>query len=197
MTKRVKEIIAEAADQIKNKIIDEFFGKASELVAEVNNDVQKILNKIDDGIYHVYCSERAAANQIIGLVSSNLPWYNPLRDRCRAQMDTRFPGHNLKWKFFYSYSQNEVYEYKKCLHMIDMDPMTTPVTSVVLALRDIELLAGDMRCNSVALRADKSIFYYAQEMAECVSLINLLTTSSEITPAIKKAYSKFTKKPLV
>jgi len=199
MTRRVKEIITETADQIQKKIIGEFFGKASELVSQVTDDIHKILNRIDDGIYHIYCSERTAANQILNFVSSNLPWYNPWSDRCRDQMETRFPGHNLKWKFFYSYTQNEIYEYKKCLNMIDLDPMTTPVNSVVLALRDIELLAGDMRCVSVALRADVSINYYAQEMAECVSLIHLLsfsTAHSEVMPEVKNKFRTFARKQL-
>jgi hypothetical protein len=179
MTQRVKEIIDETADQIKNKIIDEFFGKAGELVNSLNDDIQKILNRIDDGIYHVYCSERAAADQIISIVSNGLPWFNPFKDRCRAQLDTQYPGHNLKWKLFGRYSQNELYEYRKCQLLIDMDPMTTPVLSVIMALQDVELLAGDMRCVSVALRAEKSVSYYAQEMAECVSMINLLSPQNE------------------
>jgi hypothetical protein len=73
MCKKALELINETIDQIKTKIIDEFFHKADILVADITADVIKILNQIDEGIFHAYCSEKALADQLINAVAKVLP----------------------------------------------------------------------------------------------------------------------------
>jgi vacuolar-type H+-ATPase subunit E/Vma4 len=193
MTNRVKELINETVDQIKNKIIDEFFDNAQKLVDSINKDIGNLLNRIDDSMYKVYCSERTAANQIISIFTANLPFYNPIADICRQKLNEQYPGHNLKWKFFSRYSQNELYQYKKCRLMIDVTEKS-PIKSVVLAYSDVELLAGDMRCQSVALRAESMITYYSNEMAECVAAINLYNKFEDETKIPIEMRRKFLSK---
>jgi len=49
----------------------------------------------------------------------------------------------------------------------------TPVESILLAYRDLENFAGEMRCVSVARRLSMRLIYYVNEMTECVRLISL------------------------
>lgn len=169
---RAKELIDHTVEEIKNKIIDEFFVKADELCATITADVIQILNKIDNIIYELSCAEQALVDKIINAIVNALPSIPNPFDRCRRQVNQKFSGHDLLWKFFSSYTPNELYEYKKCTYFIDLDE-NTPIQSILLSYRDLEELAGSMRCAAVALRLTENMFYYLNEMTECVIKIDL------------------------
>lgn len=169
---RAKELIDHTVEEIKTKIIDEFFAKADALCANITAEVIQILDKIDNLIYQTSCSEQALVDKITRNIVNALPSIPNPFDSCRKQINGKFPGHDLLWKFFSSYTTNELYEYKKCLYFIDINEKT-PVQSILLAYRDLEALAGDMRCAAVALRLTENIFYYVDEMTKCVTKIDL------------------------
>lgn len=172
MAMRVKEIIQQAIDDIKTKIIDEFFEKFEILCSEITADVIKLLDKIDNLIYNLSCSEQALVDKIVGELTKTLPYLPNPFNACREQIDSKFPGHNLRWKTFSSYSPNELYEYKKCDLFINLNE-NSPISSIILSYRDLEMLAGDMRCVSMALRLTENLYYYIDEMASCVTMIDM------------------------
>lgn len=172
ISSKAKELIDKTIEEIKTKIIDEFFHKADLLVADITADVIKILDKIDFEIYHAYCSEKALADQIIRSISNLLPSVPNPFEKCRIFIDKKFPGFNLKWKLVSYFTQNQLYEYRKCDLFKNLDE-NSPIDSILLSYRDLELLAGDMRCVSVALRATENIFYFVNEMADVVSTIEI------------------------
>ena len=166
---RAKELIDSTIEEIKAKIIDEFFTKIDNLVATITANVLRILDKIDDMIYKLSCSEQALADKLIKAVVDALPSIPNPFNSCREAIDKKFPGFNLRWKFFSSYTANQLYEYKKCDYFINLDEKS-PIASILMAYRDLEALAGDMRCAAVALRLTENLFYYMDEMATCVKM---------------------------
>ena len=168
---QAKDLIGSTIDQIKEKIIRYSFDRAMELESIVMNDIVIILNKIDETIYHLTCSAKAIEMQIRDDLMQSL-WLipNPL-DSCRIQLDQRFPGHYLRWKLFSWYEPNELYEYRKCYLTIKITEKT-PIDSVLLAYRDLELRASEMRCLSVAYAATSNLVYYIKEMSKAREVIN-------------------------
>ena len=188
---QARGLIQFTIDEIKQKIIDEFFSKADQLVADIQADIIKLLDRIDETIYKLSCSERALVDQIVGDITKALPTIPNPFNQCRHKIDTMFPGHNLRWKFFSEFSPNEIYEYQKCSYFIDLTP-TTPIASILMSYRDLEILAGNMRCISVALIAPENIIYYMEEMAMCVQKIDLyksMNPSSE-TLLVLRSYNR-------
>ena len=62
-----------------------------------------------------------------------------------------------------SFTPNQLYEFRKCrlIHYLKED---SPIQAVQMAYRDLELLAGDMRCLSVSVGAINNEKYYIKEM---------------------------------
>jgi len=111
---RATQFMEKTIDEIKKNIIGEFFKKAEELLADATANVIKILDKVDAEIYGAYCSAQTLADSIINKVVKLLPWVPNPWNACRLQLDEKYPGHNLRWKSFAEYTENELYEYRKC-----------------------------------------------------------------------------------
>jgi hypothetical protein len=168
---QAQELIDKTLDEIQKKIIETVFDRADSLMKQLNSMIENVMNFIDNEIYMASCAVQAVVSRIFDKISTALPWWNPL-DRCRVSIDKMLPGHNLRWKLFSSYLPNELYQYRKCSIFKDITE-TTPIPSILLAYRDLELLAGDMRCMAVAYRAVENQAFYIAEMGECVKEIEL------------------------
>ena len=168
---KAKELIGEAIEDIKTKIIDNAFEKINELEGKVMNDIIIILNRIDETIYKLSCSVQSVELRIRDDLMRTLsiivnPW-----SICRINVDKLFPGHDLRWKLLAYYQPNELYELRKC-YILDSLTESTPLKSVLMAYRDLEFLAAEMRCLSIAFAATENLKYYIMEMGNVANIID-------------------------
>jgi hypothetical protein len=166
-----KGLFDKTYEEIKEKIVKTIETRVEYLGKELYSMIEDILNFIDEEIYMASCSLEAIASRILNKILQAVPWYNPW-DSCRVSVDKMFPGHNIRWKLFSSFMPNELYEYRKC-YIFKGITEQTPVTNILLAYREQQFLAGDMRCIAVAYRATENQEYYIDEMAECVKNIEV------------------------
>jgi len=179
--KMAKELIGQTVEDIKTKLIDNTFQKAGELEGKILNDIVTILNRLDETIYKLSCSVQAIETRIRDDLVKTLsiipnPW-----DPCRIAVDELFPGHNLRWKTLSYYQPNELYELRKCSTLSPLTE-TTPVPSILMAYRDMEFLAAEMRCLSIAFAATMNLKYYVKEMGDIVHTISIYEPDSFALP---------------
>lgn len=169
--KQAKELIGETIEDIKKKIIDNIFDRIGELEGKVLNDIIIILNKIDETIYKLSCSAQSIEIKIREDLTKALSIFPNPFDSCRIAVDKLFPGHYLRWKPLSWYFSNELYELKKC-YIISPLTENTPINSILMAYRDLELLAAEMRCLSIAFAASMNLKYYIMEMGRIANVID-------------------------
>jgi hypothetical protein len=158
-------------EQIKTRLIDEFFNQAKELENKIMGDLIMILNRVDETILKISCSLQAIEIKIREDLTKFLPTIPNPNDKCRISIDVKFPGHNLKNKALKDFESNELYELKKC-YIVGSLTETTPIQSILMSYRDLEFLAAGMRCYSVSVGAIQNQKYYIREMAQCSMIID-------------------------
>ena len=169
--KQAKDLIGQTIEDIKKKIIDNVFDRVNELEGKVLSDIIFILNKIDETIYKLSCSVQSIEIRIRDDLSKSLSIIPNPFNSCRMAVDKLFPGHYLRWKPLFWYSPNELYELKKC-YLISPLTERTPIKSVLMAYRDLEFLAAEMRCLSIAFGASMNLKYYVMEMGKIANIID-------------------------
>jgi len=136
------------------------------------NDIISILNRLDESIYKLSCSAQSIEIRIRDDLMKTLSIIPNPFDSCRIAVDELFPGHNLRWKPLSWYQPNELYELRKCYTESALTP-TTPIQSILMAYRDMEFLAAEMRCLSIAFAATMNLKYYIKEMGKISALIDV------------------------
>lgn len=169
---KVMQLVDKTIEEIRTQIIDETFNRADKLLKEVHTMINDILDRIDESIYKASCALETVASRIFDKIKTALPIYSPL-DPCRKKINEEYPGHDLLLKPFSKYLPNELYVYRKCAIFKNLDEKT-PIKSLLMAYRDLELLAGDMRCMAVSFKAKENLEYYINEMGECSRYIYIL-----------------------
>lgn len=160
---KAQEFMDKTLEEIKQKIIDATFDRLNEFENNLFTDITKILNRVDELIKEVSCFAQSVVSRITDEIKKALPtWVNPF-EKCRVDLDKLFPGQNMRIKFLSGFTPNQLYEYRKC-RLISFIKEDTPIQAVKMAFRDLELLAGDMRCLSVSLGAIQNEKYYVREM---------------------------------
>jgi len=160
---KAQQFVDKSIDEIKAKIIDATFDRLNQFEDKVFTDISTILNKIDAILKEVSCYAQSVVARITDEIKKVLPSFiNPF-EHCRIELDKLFPGQSMKIKFLSSFTPNQLYEYRKC-RLISFIKDDTPIQAVKMAFRDLELLAGDMRCLSVSLGAINNEKYYIKEM---------------------------------
>lgn len=181
------EFVDHTLEEIKTKIIDNTFDRLNQFEDKLFQDMTAILNKIDSILKEVSCYAQAIINRVTDAIKKTLPTlFNPWEE-CRVLLDNLFPGENMKFKLVGSFTPNQLYEYRKCrlIHYLKED---SPIEGVKMAYRDLELLAGDMRCLSVSLGAIQNEKYYIKEMGEADYILSTLGAFSS-TPMLTAATS--------
>ena len=168
---QAQQLIDKTIDEIQKKLIETVFDRADSLMKQLSTMIENVMDFIDNEIYMASCAVEAVVSRIFDKISTALPWWNPF-DACRESIDKMLPGHNLRYKLFKEYLPNELYQYRKCAIFKDITEYT-PIPSILMAYRDLELLAGDMRCMAVAYRAQENQQFYIAEMGECVREIEI------------------------
>jgi len=175
--KQAKELVGQTIEDIKTKIIDNAFQRAADLEGKVMNDIISILNRLDETIYKLSCSAQSIEIRIRDDLMKTLSFIPNPFDSCRIAVDELFPGHNLRWKLLSWYQPNELYELRKCYTLTALTELT-PVKSILMAYRDMEFLAAEMRCLSIAFAATMNLRYYIKEMGEIAHIIDIYESSS-------------------
>lgn len=170
---KAEEFVDHTLEEIKQKIIDATFDRLEEFEDKLFQDMTTILNKIDSILKEVSCYAQAIVYRITDSIKKTLPSIPNPWEECRKLLDELFPSEMMRWKFIGSFTPNQLYEYRKCrlVHYLKED---TPIQAVTMAYRDLELLAGDMRCLSVSLGAIANEKYYIKEMGEADYVLNTL-----------------------
>jgi len=169
---QAKDLIGHTIEDIKTKIIDNAFQKAADLEGKVMNDIIQILNRLDETIYKLSCSAQSIEIRVRDDLMKTLSIIPNPFDSCRISVDNLFPGHNLRWKPLSWYQPNELYELRKCYTLSALDEKTS-VQSILMAYRDMEFLAAEMRCLSIAFAATMNLKYYIKEMGEIAHVIDV------------------------
>lgn len=178
------EFVDHTVEEIKTKIIDNTFDQLNKFEDKLFQDMTSMLNKIDEILKSVSCYAQAIISRITDEIKKALPsLVNPLEE-CRANLDKLFPGQWMRFKQISSFTYSQLYEYRKC-RLINYLKEDSPIEAVKMAYRDLELLAGDMRCLSVALGAINNEKYYIKEMGDADFILDtlggsILTSSSPI-----------------
>lgn len=160
---KAQEFMDKNLEEIKQKIIDATFDRLNEFESNLFRDLTTVLNKIDAISKEISCFAQSVVSRITDEIKKALPsLVNPF-EKCRVDLDKLFPGQNMRFKFLSSFTPNQLYEYRKC-RLISFIIEDTPIEAVKMAFRDLELLAGDMRCLSVSLGAIQNEKYYIKEM---------------------------------
>lgn len=188
--KQAKELIGQTIEDIKKKIIDNFFEKVTELEGKVVSDIILILNRIDETIYKLSCFAQSIEIRIRDDLTKSLSFIPNPFNRCRIAIDKLFPGHYLRWKPLFWYAPNELYELKKC-YLISPLTETTPIKSVLMAYRDLEFLAAEMRCLSIAFGASMNLKYYVMEMGRIADVIDTFEDIYNTTDSSSKKKLQF------
>ena len=172
-SKKANDLVDHTVEEIKKKIIDEAFDRLNKFEAKLFQDMTTILNKIDAILKEVSCYAQAIIFRITEEIKKALPTLvNPWED-CRILLDKRFPGQYMRWMLISYFSENMLYEYRKC-RLINYLTGDSPIQEVTMAYRDLELLAGDMRCLSVAKGAIENEKYYIKEMGDADYILSTL-----------------------
>lgn len=168
-----KDLVDHTVEEIKTKIIDNTFDKLNRFEDKLFQDMTTILNKIDAILKEVSCFAQAIVYRVTEDIKKVLPgWVNPFEE-CRVQLDKLFPGEWMRVKLVSSFTPNQLYEYRKC-RLVNWLKEDTPLEAVKMAYRDLELLAGDMRCLSVSLGAIANEKYYIREMGNADFILSTL-----------------------
>jgi hypothetical protein len=158
-----KDLVDHTVEEIKTKIIDNTFDQLNRFEDKLFQDMTSILNKIDAILKEVSCYAQAIVYRVTDDIKKVLPsWVDPF-ENCRAELDKLFPGEWMRFKLVSMFTPSQLYEYRKC-RLISNLKADTPIEAVKMAYRDLELLAGDMRCLSVSLGAIANEKYYIREM---------------------------------
>jgi len=169
-----EEFVDHTIEEIKTAIIDNAFDQLNKLEDKLFQDLTNILNQIDNILKEVSCYAQAIVERITDEIKSALPSFiNPF-EQCRYDLDKLFPGQWMRWKFVSSFTPSQLYEYRKC-RLVAYLTETSPILAVQMAYRDLELLAGDMRCLSVSLQAVENEKYYIKEMGNADFVLNTLS----------------------
>jgi len=167
---KAQEFMDKTLDEIKQKIIDATFDRLNQFESNLFQDITRVLNKIDEILKEASCFAQSIVNRITEEIKKALPSFvNPF-EKCRVDLDKLFPGQNMRIKFLSGFTPNQLYEYRKC-RLISYIKPDTPIEAVKMAFRDLELLAGDMRCLSVSLGAIQNEKYYIKEMGYAVHVL--------------------------
>lgn len=170
---KAEELVDHTVEEIKRGIIDATFDRMERLEDKLFHDITTILNKIDMILKEVSCYAQAIIVRITDEIKKVLPSVPNPFEKCRKELDILFPGQNMKWKLLSSFSPNQLYEYRKC-SLIGYLNEDSYIKSIQMAYRDVELLAGDMRCLSVSLGAIENEKYFIQEMGKADYILNTL-----------------------
>lgn len=171
---KANEFIGKTVDEIKSKIIDATFDRLNEFESQLFQDMTTILNKIDEMLKEVSCFAQAIVQRITDEIKKALPYIiNPF-ETCRKELDKLFPSQYMRIKPLSGFTPNQLYEYRKCnlIYFIDEH---TPIKTILMAYRDVELLAGDMRCLSVSLGAIGNEKYYIKEMGDAAHILSIFS----------------------
>ena len=167
---KAQEFMDKTLEAIKQKIIDATFDRLNEFEGNLFRDITSVLNKIDAILKEVSCFAQSVVSRITDEIKKALPsLINPF-EKCRVDLDKLFPGQSMRIKFLYYFTPNQLYEYRKC-RLISFIKEDTPIEALKIAFRDLELLAGDMRCLSVSLGAIQNEKYYIKEMGYAVHVL--------------------------
>ena len=171
--KIAKDFVDHTVDEIKTRIIDNIFDKLNELEEKIFSDITTILNKVDEILQSISCYAHSVIDRIEEDIKKVLPsFYNPF-EYCRVKLNIIFPG--IRWKLINSMTHEELYEYRKCLLTKDLNEKSL-IRTIQAAYREIELLAGNMRCLSVALGSIQNEKFYIQEMGEVYYILSIYNT---------------------
>jgi hypothetical protein len=171
--KTAQNLIDHTVEEIQKKIIDEAFDKLKDLEEKLFQDVTTILNKIDAILKEVSCYAQAIISRVTEEIKKVLPSIiNPF-DQCRIELTKLFPHESMRFKSISGFSPNQLYEYRKCRLIFFLNE-NTPIKAVQMAYRDLELLAGDMRCLSVSLGAIYNEKYFIREMGDADFILRTL-----------------------
>lgn len=171
--KIAQSLIDHTIEEIKEKIIDETFDKVKDLEEKLFQDITSILNQIDSILKEVSCYAQAIVTRVTEEIKKVLPRFiNPF-ESCRIELANLFPNDYMRVKPLSNFSPNQLYEYRKC-RLIFYLKDDSPIKAVEIAYRDLELLAGDMRCLSVSLGAIFNEKYYISEMGNAGFILRTL-----------------------
>lgn len=171
--KVAEEFVDHTVEEIQNKIIDETFDRVGEFEEKLFQDFTTILNRIDAILKEVSCYAQAIVSRVTDEIKKMLPSIiNPF-EGCRIELSKLFPNDYMRVKSLGSFSPNQLYEYRKC-RLVKYLNENTPIKAVEMAYRDLELLAGDMRCLSVSLGAVNNEKYFIREMGEADFILKTL-----------------------
>jgi hypothetical protein len=168
-----KDLVDHTVEEIKTKIIDNTFDQLNRFEDKLFQDMTSILNKIDAILKEVSCYAQAIVYRVTDDIKKVLPsWVDPF-EGCRAELDKLFPGEWMRLKLVSMFTPSQLYEYRKC-RLINNLKADSPIEAVKMAYRDLELLAGDMRCLSVSLGAIANEKYYIREMGNADYILSTL-----------------------
>lgn len=171
--KIAQNLIDHTIEEIKEKIIDETFDKIKNFEEKLFQDITTILNQIDSILKEVSCFAQAIVTRVTEEIKKVLPRFiNPF-ESCRIELQNLFPNDYMRVKPLSNFSPNQLYEYRKC-RLIFYLKDDSPIKAVEMAYRDLELLAGDMRCLSVSLGAVFNEKYYISEMGNADFILRTL-----------------------
>lgn len=171
--KTAKEFVDHTIDEIKQKIIDNTFDRLNQFEEKLFQDMTTILNKIDSILKEVSCYAQAIVYRVTEEIKKTLPSIPNPWEACRIQLDKLFPGQSMCWKMVSSFTPSQLYQYRKC-RLVNYLKEDSPIEAVKMAYRDLELLAGDMRCLSVSLGAIANEKYYIREMGDADYILGTL-----------------------
>jgi ElaB/YqjD/DUF883 family membrane-anchored ribosome-binding protein len=161
--KIAQNLIDHTIEEIKKNIIDHTFDRLNDFEEKVFQDITTILNKIDAILKEVSCYAQAIVIRVTEEIKKLLPRFiNPF-DHCRVRLGKLFPSEHMRFKSLSKFSPNQLYEFRKCKLISNLKD-DSPMKAVKMAYRDLELLAGDMRCLSVSLGAVNNEKFYITEM---------------------------------
>lgn len=171
--KIAEDFVDHTVEEIKTKIIDNTFDKLNELEEKIFTDITTILNKVDEILQSISCYAHSVIDRIEEDIKKVLPsFYNPF-EYCRKSLNEIFPG--IRWKLVNNMTHEELYEYRKCLLTKDLNEKSL-VRTIQAAYREIELLAGNMRCLSVALGSIQNEKFYIKEMGDVYFILSIYNT---------------------
>ena len=172
--KTATEFVDHTIEEIKDKVIDNTFDHLKELENNIFEDITRVLNKVDEMLRDLSCYAQSVISRIENDIKRVLPsLVNPF-EYCRKKLNEDYPG--IRWKFTSSLTHEELYMYRKCLLIKNLTP-ESKTTTIAAAYREIELLAGDMRCLSVALSSISNEKFYIREMGLTYEILHALEGS--------------------
>jgi ElaB/YqjD/DUF883 family membrane-anchored ribosome-binding protein len=171
------EFVDHTLEEIKTKIIDSTFDRLNKFEDKLFQDVTAILNKIDEIMKNVSCYAQAIIIRITDEIKKALPWVPNPFETCRIKLSEIFEDSSLRYKFISSFTPSQLYQYRKC-NLINHLTGDSPILAVRLSYMDLEFLAGDMRCLSVANGSMNNEKYYIKEMGFADFILSTIGSSS-------------------